>query len=64
MAENEDIATVLNSVIFLRMAVSEMRRIASESTEAEISERLRRIAEQCEAEIAELEQRFGLPHLP
>ena len=64
MAENEDIATVLNCVIFLRMAVSEMRRIASESTEAEISDRLRHMADQCEAEIADLEKRFGLPSVP
>ena len=64
MAENEDMASVLNSVIFLRMAVSEMRRIASESTETEISDRLRHMADQCEAEIADLEKRFGLRSVP
>jgi hypothetical protein len=64
MAQDEDIATVLNTVIFLRMAVHEMRRIASESsTETEISYRLRHMADQCEAEIADLEQRFGLPRV-
>jgi hypothetical protein len=63
MADKDDIATVLNSVTFLRMAVSEMRRIANDGTDPETAARLRHMADQCEAEIRDLETRFKLPRL-
>jgi len=63
VADKDDVVTVLNTVVYLRMAVSELRRIASDGTEPEISARVRHMANQCEEEIRDLETRFKLPRL-
>ena len=59
MADDQELVTVLNAVTFLRMAVIEMQRIATDRPD--IADRLEVIIEKCEAEIVELRERFRLP---
>ena len=61
MADDQELVTILNTVTFLRMAVLEMRRMATD--QPDMADRLQAILEKCEAEIEELVERFRLPPL-
>jgi|KBSSwiStaDraftv2_1062776.scaffolds.fasta_scaffold4841400_1 hypothetical protein len=59
MADDQEVATVRDTVTFLRMAVAEMRRMATDHPD--LADRLRVLVNKCEAEIGELTERFRLP---
>jgi hypothetical protein len=58
----EEPLTIRNTIIFLRMAAGQVRKIADESGEPSeaMKFQLRRIADQCHAEAKELAERFGI----
>jgi|HubBroStandDraft_6_1064221.scaffolds.fasta_scaffold2470550_1 hypothetical protein len=59
MAEDELIDAIRETIIFLRMAMAELRQIAARS-EPEVARELRHMADQCEAEANAFSERFGI----
>jgi hypothetical protein len=59
VADDDLIDTVRKTIIFLRMATIEMRRLGA-SGDPPAPDQLRHMADKCEAEANELSDRFGI----